>query len=240
MRRRCPRQDETPLPAAGSGIAAAAGGAMCSNVDDRSMPMDLAPWLAFVAAAMAMLLIPGPTILLVIGQSLGGGARNALPLVAGVALGDLTAMTLSLAGLGAILAASASAFTMLKWVGAAYLIWLGVAMWRAPVDAAAAPPLQGRRAMRQAYVVTALNPKGIVFFVAFVPQFVDPARPFLTQAVILVATFVTLAAANAALYAVLAARLSGAVRRPRLRRALNRTGGAVLVGAGLAVALRRG
>jgi len=138
----------------------------------------LAPWLAFVAAAMAMLLIPGPTILLVIGQSLGGGARNA-------------------------------------------------------------PPLRGRRAMRQAHVVTALNPKGIVFFVAFVPQFIDPARPFLAQAAILVATFVTLAAANAAFYAVLAARLSGAVRRPGLRRALNRTGGAVLVGAGLAVALRR-
>jgi threonine/homoserine/homoserine lactone efflux protein len=202
--------------------------------------MDLAIWLAFVAAALAMLVIPGPTILLVIGQSLGGGARNAVPLVAGVALGDLTAMTLSLAGLGAILAASATAFTAVKWVGAAYLVWLGVKMWRAPVDAAAAPPLPPGRAMREAYVVTALNPKGIVFFVAFVPQFLDPARPFLPQAALLVATFVTLAAANAALYAVLAARLSGAVRRPGLRRGLNRAGGAVLVGAGLAVALRRG
>lgn len=201
--------------------------------------MDIAIWLAFVAAATAMLLIPGPTILLVIGQSLGGGARNALPLAAGVALGDLTAMTLSLAGLGAILAASATAFTALKWIGAAYLVWLGVKMWRAPVTAEAAPPLPPRRAMREAYVVTALNPKGIVFFVAFVPQFLDPARPFLLQAAILVATFVTLAAANAAAYALLAARLSGAVRRPGLRRALNRAGGAVLVGAGLTVALRR-
>lgn len=201
--------------------------------------MDLTLWLAFVAAAIAMLVIPGPTILLVIGQSLGGGARNALPLVAGVALGDLTAMTLSLAGLGALLAASSAAFTALKWVGAAYLVWLGVKMWRAPVGAEAAPPLSARRALREAYVVTALNPKSIVFFVAFVPQFLDPARPFVPQAAILVATFVTLAAANAALYAVLAARLSGAVRRPGLRRALNRTGGAVLMGAGLAVALRR-
>jgi threonine/homoserine/homoserine lactone efflux protein len=202
--------------------------------------MDLTPWLAFVAAATAMLLIPGPTILLVIGQSLGGGARNALPLAAGVALGDLTAMSLSLAGMGALLAASATAFAAVKWAGAAYLVWLGVKLWRAPVDAAAAPPLPAARAMREAYVVTALNPKGIVFFVAFVPQFIDPARPFLPQAAILVATFVTLAALNAAAYALLAARLSGAVRRPGLRRALNRTGGAVLVGAGLAVALRRG
>jgi threonine/homoserine/homoserine lactone efflux protein len=202
--------------------------------------LDPAIWLAFCAAAIAMLIIPGPTILLVIGQSLGGGARNALPLVAGVALGDLTAMTLSLAGLGAILATSATLFTALKWAGAAYLIWLGVKMWRAPVEATAAPPLAGGKALRQAWLVTALNPKGIVFFVAFVPQFIDPARGFATQAALLVATFVTLAAANAAIYAALAGRLSGAVRRPSVRRALNRLGGGVLMGAGLAVALRRG
>jgi threonine/homoserine/homoserine lactone efflux protein len=201
--------------------------------------MDLTTWLAFVAAAVAMLLIPGPTILLVIGQSLGGGARNALPLAAGVALGDLTAMTLSMAGLGALLAASAAAFTALKWAGAAYLIYLGIRLWRAPVDAGAMPPLPAARAMRQAYVVTALNPKSIVFFVAFVPQFIDLARPFLPQAIVLVATFVTLGAVNAGLYALLAARLSGAVRRPGLRRAFNRAGGAMLMGAGVAVALRR-
>ncbi len=197
-------------------------------------------WLAFLAAATAMLLIPGPTILLVVGQSLGGGARNAAPLVAGVAVGDLTAITLSLAGLGAILATSATAFTLLKWAGAAYLVWLGIRLWRAPVGAEAAPPLPARRAMRAAYVVTALNPKGIAFFVAFVPQFVDPSRPFLPQAAVLVGTFVALAAANAAAYALLAGRISGAVRRPGIRRAFNRTGGAVLMGAGLAVALRRG
>jgi len=201
--------------------------------------MDFATWLAFVAAAAVMVLIPGPTILLVVGQALGGGTRSALPLAAGVALGDLTAMTLSLAGLGAVLAASATAFTALKWAGAAYLVWLGVKMWRAPVMAEAAPPLPPGRAMREAYVVTALNPKGIVFFIAFVPQFMDPARPFAVQAAILVATFVTLAALNAAGYALLAARLSGAMRRPGLRRALNRMGGALLVAAGLAVALRR-
>jgi threonine/homoserine/homoserine lactone efflux protein len=201
--------------------------------------VELTTWLAFCAAAIAMLLIPGPTILLVIGQSLGGGARHALSLVAGVALGDLTAMTLSLAGLGAVLAASASLFTALKWAGAAYLVWLGVKLWRAPVEAGAAPPLPARRAMREAYVVTALNPKGIVFFVAFVPQFIDPARGFVPQAAILVATFVSLAAVNAFGYALLAGRLSAAVRRPSIRRVLNRCGGAVLMGAGLAVALRR-
>lgn len=202
--------------------------------------MDLALWVAFVAAAAIVLAIPGPTILLVIGQSLGTGRRGALPLVAGVAAGDAVAMSLSLAGLGALLAASATAFTVLKFAGAAYLVWLGVKLWRAPVmigDEAGMRPTWV--AAREAFVVTGLNPKSIAFFVAFVPQFIDPGRDFGTQAMILVPTFVAMAAVNAALYAVLAARLSGAVRRPKVRRWLNRTGGSMLVGAGLATAAMR-
>jgi threonine/homoserine/homoserine lactone efflux protein len=203
--------------------------------------MTLETWLAFLLASAALLAIPGPTILLVIGQSLGAGRGRALPLIAGVALGDLTAITLSLAGLGALLAASSLAFTVLKWAGAAYLIWLGVALFRAPVGEAAAPPLSARRALRDAYVVTALNPKSIAFFVAFVPQFLDPARDFLPQAVILVVSFVTLAALNALFYALLAGRMAGAVARPRIRRAFNRVGGSMLIGAGIATAaMRRG
>lgn len=203
--------------------------------------MAIETWAGFVAAAAVILAIPGPTILLVIGQSIGAGRRGAWPLVAGVAAGDLVAMTLSLAGLGALLAASATAFTILKWAGAAYLVWLGVSLWRAKVPEAGAVPaaLDPWKASRAAFLVTALNPKSIAFFVAFVPLFLDPARPFPPQAAILVATFVTMAAANAALYAVLAARLSGAVRRPAVRRWFNRTGGAMLVGAGAATAAMR-
>lgn len=197
-------------------------------------------WLAFLAASAVMLAIPGPTILLVVGQSLGGGTRAALPLVAGVALGDLTAMTLSLAGLGALLAASATLFAVLKFAGAAYLVWLGIRLWRAPVQAGAATTVTARRAFRDAYVVTALNPKGIAFFVAFVPLFVDPAAPFVPQAAVLVASFVGLAALNAGAYALLAARLSAAVGRPGVRRAFNRCGGSLLVGAGVATAAMRG
>jgi threonine/homoserine/homoserine lactone efflux protein len=107
------------------------------------------------------------------------------------------------------------------------------------VGDAAAAPVGARRAFRDAYVVTALNPKGIAFFVAFVPLFVDGGAPFLPQAAVLVASFVTLAALNAAIYALLAARLSGAVARPSVRRAFNRAGGALLVGAGVATAAMR-
>lgn len=198
-------------------------------------------WLAFVAASAVVLAIPGPTILLVIGQSLGAGRRGALPLVAGVALGDLTAMTLSLAGLGAVLAASATAFTVVKWLGAAYLVWLGVSLWRAKVPEQGAAPvaLPAASAMRDAYVVTALNPKSIAFFVAFVPQFIVAGAAFAPQAAILIATFVVMAAANAALYAVLAGRLAGAVRRPAVRRFVNRAGGTMLIGAGVATAAMR-
>jgi len=203
-------------------------------------------WLAFVAAASAMLVIPGPTILLVIGQSLASGGeagrwRRVLPLVLGVAAGDAVAMTVSLAGLGAVLAASATAFTVMKLAGAAYLFWLGLRLWRAPVGAMAAPSLPAIHAARQAFVVTALNPKSIAFFTAFVPLFIDPAAGYVPQAAMLIATFVSLGALNAAAYALLAGRLSGAVQQPRIRRGCNRVGGGALMAAGIVTAtLRRG
>ncbi len=105
--------------------------------------------------------------------ALGQGMRAALPLAVGVALGDFTAMTLSLLGLGAVLAASATLFTVLKFLGAAYLIWLGVQLWRAGGTMRAEARNDGTGALRMvghAWLVTALNPKGITFFVAFCPS----------------------------------------------------------------------
>jgi threonine/homoserine/homoserine lactone efflux protein len=178
---------------------------------------------------------------MVIGASLAGGRGAALPLVLGVAAGDLLAISLSLLGLGAVLAASAAMFTALTWIGAAYLLWLAARLWRAPVPEAAAVPPPGRRLARDAFVVTALNPKGIAFFVAFVPLFLDPARPLLPQAAVMVPTFVLLGALNAWAYAAFAARAAAAVRRPSLRRGMNRAGAALLAGAALATAtLRQG
>src|SRR5512143_643131 len=93
--------------------------------------MTMESWAAFTAASMVLLIIPGPTVLLVVSYALGQGWRTALPMAIGVALGDFTAMTLSMLGLGALLAASATLFTVLKWVGAAYLVYLGIKLWRA-------------------------------------------------------------------------------------------------------------
>ena len=192
-------------------------------------------WLAFAAASEVLVAIPGPTVLLVVSYALGHGRRSAYATVAGVALGDFTAMTASMVGLGALLAASATAFTLVKWVGAAYLVFLGVKLWRAPVGTpggAAQEMARPRRILLHAYAVTALNPKSIVFFIAFVPQFLDAGAPLPPQMALFVATFVTLAALNALLYALMASAARRTIRKPAIQRAVNRLGGSLLIGAG--------
>jgi threonine/homoserine/homoserine lactone efflux protein len=142
--------------------------------------MSLDHWLAFVAASAILLAIPGPTVLLVISYALGHGRKPAAAIVAGVALGDLTAMTASMQGLGAILATSAAIFTLLRWIGGAYLVYLGIKLWRAPIqpeeidDVPSANPL---RMFCHSYAVTALNPKSIIFLLLLSCSFwTQPAR----------------------------------------------------------------
>ncbi|MCV9999828.1 LysE family translocator [Pararhizobium sp. YC-54] len=208
--------------------------------------MSIEHWLAFVAASSILLAIPGPTILLVISYALGHGRKVASATVAGVALGDFTAMTASMLGLGALLATSAAIFTVLKWVGAAYLIWLGIKLWRAPIsteEADGTMPVPAEKPVRiflHTYIVTALNPKSIVFFVAFLPQFLDLSRPLFNQMLIFETTFLVLATINATLYALMASAARQTIRKPKIQAIVNRTGGSLLIGAGLLTAgLRR-
>jgi threonine/homoserine/homoserine lactone efflux protein len=204
--------------------------------------MSFEAWLAFAAASAIMLAIPGPTILLVVSYALGHGRKTALATVSGVALGDFTAMTASLFGLGALLAASATLFTVLKWIGSAYLIWLGIKLWRAPIisgpmaDNDNLPEEKSLKIFLHAYVVTALNPKSIVFFVAFVPQFLNPALPFFGQMLVMEATFLVLATINASTYALAAHAARGLIRKAAVQRAVNRTGGTLLIAAGAVTA----
>ena len=205
--------------------------------------MSLELWIAFTLASAALLAAPGPTVLLVVSYALGKGRASALATVPGVALGDFSAMTVSLLGAGAILAASTTLFTVLKLLGAVYLVWLGIQLWRAGASlgkiTAARAGGDRPRMFWNAYVVTALNPKSVVFFVAFVPQFVDPAGPLLAQFVILEATFVILAAVNAAIWALLAGQMRARLQEPWALRLVHRVGGSFLIGAGLLTALTR-
>ncbi len=191
-------------------------------------------FFAYVIATLIVLAIPGPTIMLVVSYALTQGRKSAVASVLGVGLGDATAAAASLMGLGAILATSATAFTMLKWVGAIYLVWLGLKMWRSrptalgPHQVADAPP---RKIFWHAYVVTALNPKGIVFFMAFLPYFIAPHAPVVPQLALLGTTFVALGVLNAAVYAYAAAALGQKLRSPSLLRLVNKVGGAFLISA---------
>lgn len=201
-----------------------------------------AHWFAFAAASALLLLLPGPTVLMVISHALAHGRKAAGATVAGVVLGDGTAMTASLAGLGALLAVSPALFTALRWVGAIYLVVLGLRLWRAPAGvpgSADIVPGRSRGLVLHAFAVTALNPKTLVFFLAFVPQFLDRSASLLPQLAIFEATFLVLAALNAAFYALGASAARGALGQARVRRNLNRAGGTLLIGAGvLSAALR--
>jgi homoserine/homoserine lactone efflux protein len=194
-------------------------------------------WLAFVAASVILLIIPGPTILTVISYSVAHGRRANVPLVAAVALGDSTALALSILGLGALLATSAFWFTVIKTVGGVYLVYLGVKLLRAgvsPVDASASTMTGSRwRLFANTYLVTALNPKGIIFFVAFLPQFIDPSASSSRQLWVLAITFVTLATINATLYAVFAASARRLLASPRAQRRFSVAGGSLLSVAGV-------
>lgn len=205
------------------------------------MPFEL--WLTFVAASTALLLIPGPTVLLVLSYALSKGRSVAVASAAGVALGDLIAMTASLAGLGALVLASATLFTVLKWVGAVYLVWLGWKLLRsAPSDGLALPKtdVTAKSVFGHATLVTALNPKSIAFFIAFVPQFLRPDTALLPQFTVLIATFVLLAAVNALAYALLADRMRAWIGRGSVITWLTRAGGGALIAMGvMTAALRR-
>jgi threonine/homoserine/homoserine lactone efflux protein len=210
------------------------------------MPVSPEHFAAFVLASIILLVIPGPTIIMVITQALAHGRKIALASVIGVGLGDLLATSLSIAGAGALLAASASLFQALKFVGAAYLIWIGYKMWRTPVTLPEISetemvevPAKTSVIFRDSFLITALNPKGILFFVAFVPQFIDSALPYAPQAATYVLTFTCLGIINAAVFAFAAAGARQTIRRPAVMKIAMRTGGSLLMMAGVAAAFTR-
>ena len=199
--------------------------------------MSIEIWTAFVAASIVLLVIPGPTILTVISYSISHGYKAKIPLILAVALGDSTALALSLLGLGVLLAESAFWFQAVKWVGGVYLIFLGIKLLMAGVKPPALNRVEKRasswRLFVNTYLVTALNPKGIIFFVAFLPQFINTNSEVATQLWVLATTFVVLASLNATLYAVFAGKAQQTLASPKTHRIFNICGGSLLSAAGI-------
>jgi threonine/homoserine/homoserine lactone efflux protein len=206
--------------------------------------VDFQLWLAFAVASLVIAVIPGPGVVSIVGFAISSGRRVALASVVGMAIGNAVAVSLSLAGAAAILATSALAFTVLKWVGAVYLITIGlIAIFRSKkpdTKAKASSGVSPRAALLTNVVVGTLHPKTILFFVAFSAQFIRADLPYLPQAVALVLTFTLIAALTDTLYALSASRAAQMLRSDQAKIWSQRAGGGVLVTAGLAMtALRR-
>jgi len=200
-------------------------------------------WLAFALASAVLLAVPGPTILTVISYSVRHGSRVSAALVCAVALGDATALCASMLGVGALLKASAFWFTVVKVLGGVYLLYLGIQMLRAGVAAPetdrACSTSSTWRAFVNTYLVTALNPKGMVFFVAFLPLFISPAGNVPQQLWVLASTFVALATLSTFLYAQFATTARRFIASDHMLKRFKLTGGTMLSVAGLWALLSR-
>jgi homoserine/homoserine lactone efflux protein len=206
--------------------------------------MDLNTWLVYLVAAFGLSVTPGPNSLLVLTHGALHGHRKTLATVAGGALGFAALIALSMLGIGALLQASAHALTVLKLLGGAYLVWLGVQLWRAPpIQLQAADPATTATAVRPGLLfrqglLTALsNPKALLFYGAFLPQFIDPQRPLMPQFVIMATVFVVVEIIVEAGLALLAQRIRGWLRR--VGRSFNRVCGGMFVAMGVALPLSR-
>ena len=204
--------------------------------------MPLETWLTYTLVTTSFLLIPGPTILLVISYSLIRGREAVFALLLGGGLGDVVAMLLSFIGVGLLLQTVSIVFQFFIWIGAAYLIWLGIRMLRDESESLELSekidPEVWHAIIANAFVITALNPKSIVFFLAFLPQFINSEKSFITQSLILGSTFLGLALLSVMLYSLLSSFIGQQMRLPLIHRWTNRIGGSLLIGAGGMIAFK--
>lgn len=202
--------------------------------------MEFHTWLIYLVAATGLSLSPGPNSLLALTHGALHGRRKALYTITGGAVGFVAIIALSMFGIGALLKASLTWLTVLKWVGGLYLVWLGIQVWRSPpieIDAAATISAAGGWVLfRQGLLAAATNPKGILFFAAFLPQFIDPAASLVAQFFIMAGTFIVTEFVTELFIASVAQRISAWLAR--VGRAFNRVCGGVFVAIGALLPLR--
>jgi len=202
--------------------------------------MELGTWLLYLAASVGLSASPGPNGLLVLTHGALHGSRKTLNTILGGAVGFVTLIAMSMFGIGALLQSSLVWLAVLKWVGGAYLIYLGIQVWRSPPISLEATrstePASALGMFRQGALSAVTNPKGLLFFAAFLPQFIDPQRSLVPQFLVMAGTFVVVEVATEFLLASLAHRL-----RPWLRRAgrqFNRACGGTFIAIGAVLPLR--
>lgn len=202
--------------------------------------MSLELYLAYVAACIVLAVVPGPIVTLVVANGLRYGTRAALINVAGAQLGSAIVISIVAVGLTSLMATMGVWFTWVRLAGAAYLVWLGIKLIRTPdlLDDTNAPPPPRGGFFLQGFLVLLSNPKVLVFFGAFIPQFVDMSRPLPAQMAILGITFMVIAAISDGAYALLAGGAKKFLSRHRAR-LISRMSGSVLIGGGVWLALLR-
>jgi len=202
--------------------------------------MNLHTWLIYLLAAIGLSLSPGPNSLLALTHGALHGRRKALYTIFGGALGFIIIIALSMFGIGALLKASLVWLVVMKWIGGAYLVWLGIQVWRSPAIGvevgSSTEPRAGRSLFQQGALSALTNPKGILFFAAFLPQFIDPGRSLFVQFVIMAGTFAFIEIATEVFIASMAHRISPWLRR--VGRRFNQTCGGVFMAIGAALPLR--
>lgn len=204
--------------------------------------MEFATWLAFFAASWAISISPGAGAVAAMSAGLNYGFRRGYITTLGLVLGIWTQIVVVGVGLGAVVAASSTAFLVIKWAGVAYLVWLGIQQWRAPAvplatHAEVAPKVAARTMIFRAWVINALNPKGTVFLLAVMPQFLNLAEPLLPQYLVIAATLAFTDLVVMAGYTALAARVLRALKSESHLKAMNRVFGGLFVAAGTLLAL---
>jgi len=200
----------------------------------------LGTWLLYSAAALGLSLTPGPNGLLALTHGALYGLKKTTFTIAGGALGFVLVIALSLFGIGALLAASAQLLIVLKWVGGAYLIWLGIQVWQSPAigstPKATGPLVTGTTVFRQGLLAAVTNPKGILFFVAFLPQFLVTDSPLFVQFAIMTVTFVGIEIVTETVIALGSEKIQPFLAQFGTR--VNQTFGAVFIAIGIALPLR--
>jgi threonine/homoserine/homoserine lactone efflux protein len=198
-------------------------------------------YIAYIVACFVIALVPGPTVTVIVANSLAHGSRAGLLNVAGTQLGLALMMAILVVGLSSVIAAMGWLFDWLRWAGAAYLVWLGWKLLRAPeamVDIQKSSVPKGGFLL-QGFLVLMANPKALLWFGAFIPQFIDPTGNYVGQIVVLGVTAMAVALVSDGAYAVVTGRASAMLSRKRVR-LVSRLSGGFLIGGGIWLALTRG